>query len=126
MSNITIGSKVWHCYFYAHDISQFQIKNAFVDKINNCQYDSSPWAYDSKGELIGRLNQLSLSKDGAISHLQSSLIKRQDELKKDNEKERQRLYNLIDDNDNRWLSRDSEINNKISYLMHKAIPKKRG
>ncbi len=117
MSDIKIGSKVWRCYFYADDISQFQIKNSVIDKINSCQYDSYPWAYDSKGELIGRLNQLSLSKDGAINSLKFFLEKRQDELKKDHENERQRLYDLIDDNDNRWLKRDSEINNKIAYLM---------
>ncbi len=120
MSDIKIGSKVWRCYFYADDISQFQIKNSVIDKINSCQYDSYPWAYDSKGELIGRLNQLSLSKDGAINSLKFFLEKRQDELKKDHENERQRLYDLIDDNDNRWLKRDSEINNKIAYLMCKA------
>ena len=116
MSEIKIGSKVWHCYFFAHNINQFVIKDSVVDRLRADIYSDNLWAYDESDKIIGRVDEIFLTELESIKFQRSYLENRQDEIKANYEKERDRYYKLLDDNKSDWLKKDSNVNNKISYL----------
>ncbi len=116
MSEIKIGSKVWHCYFFAHNINQFVIKDSVVDRLRTDIYSDNLWAYDESDKIIGRVDEIFLTELESIKFQRSYLENRQDEIKANYEKERDRYYKLLDDNKSDWLKKDSNVNNKISYL----------